>query len=137
SRRGMGVGQASRPRVRVSGRPGRRAAVHLRFRAIPRRNPRLGLSAPDRHRRAPDKIDRGLEEPRLMKNAGVVVPLAQGFEEIEAITIVDVLRRAGETVAVAGLRPGPCTGSHGIAVATDCSIDEVDPKSVKMVVLPG
>jgi 4-methyl-5(b-hydroxyethyl)-thiazole monophosphate biosynthesis len=72
-----------------------------------------------------------------MKNAAVVVPLAPGFEEIEAITIVDVLRRAGETVAVAGLRPGPCTGAHGVTVATDCMIDEVDATCVKMVVLPG
>lgn len=73
-----------------------------------------------------------------MKNtAAVVVPLAPGFEEIEAVTIVDVLRRAGETVAVAGLRPGPCAGSHGVTIETDCSIDDVDPGAVKMVVLPG
>src|SRR5262249_47731972 len=67
----------------------------------------------------------------------VVVPLAAGFEEIEAITIVDVLRRAGETVAVAGLRPGPCLGAHGVTVAPDCTLDEIDAASVRMVVLPG
>jgi 4-methyl-5(b-hydroxyethyl)-thiazole monophosphate biosynthesis len=72
-----------------------------------------------------------------MKKAAVVVPLANGFEEIEAITIVDVLRRAGEEVAVAGLAPGACTGAYGVAVTPDCSIDEVDPASVRMVVLPG
>jgi protein deglycase len=72
-----------------------------------------------------------------MKKAAVVVPLAQGFEEIEAITIVDVLRRAGEDVAIAGLAPGPCTGSHGIAITPDCRIEDVDPSAIRMVVLPG
>jgi protein deglycase len=72
-----------------------------------------------------------------MKKAAVVVPLAAGFEEIEAITIVDVLRRAGQDVATAGLKPGPCTGSHGIPVTPDCTIDEIDPAAVRMVVLPG
>jgi 4-methyl-5(b-hydroxyethyl)-thiazole monophosphate biosynthesis len=72
-----------------------------------------------------------------MKSAAVVVPLAGGFEEIEAITIVDVLRRAGESVVLAGLAAGPCTGSHGIAITPDCTIDEIDPKGVRMVVLPG
>jgi protein deglycase len=72
-----------------------------------------------------------------MKKAEVVVPLAQGFEEIEAITIVDVLRRAGLDVVIAGLKPGACQGSHGISVMPDCSIDEIDASAVRMVVLPG
>jgi protein deglycase len=72
-----------------------------------------------------------------MKKATFVGPLAQGFEEIEAITIVDVLRRAGEDVAVAGLAPGPCLGAHGISVTPDCRIEDVDPAAVRMVVLPG
>jgi 4-methyl-5(b-hydroxyethyl)-thiazole monophosphate biosynthesis len=72
-----------------------------------------------------------------MKKAAVVVPLATGFEEIEAVTIVDVLRRAGESVAVAGLNPGPCKGAHGIEVTTDCTLDEIDAAAVRMVVLPG
>lgn len=72
-----------------------------------------------------------------MNKATVVVPLAPGFEEIEAITIVDVLRRAGVTVAIAGLQPGPCVGAHGIAVTPDCPIDGIDTSSIRMVVLPG
>jgi 4-methyl-5(b-hydroxyethyl)-thiazole monophosphate biosynthesis len=70
-----------------------------------------------------------------MKSA--VVFLAPGFEEIEAITVVDVLRRAGVKVIVAGLESGPVTGSHEITVRPDTSIDQVSPLSVDMVVLPG
>lgn len=67
----------------------------------------------------------------------VLVPLAEGFEEIEAVAIVDVLRRAGVEVFVAGLVPGPVRGSHGIALETDGVLDDVDPASLSMVVLPG
>jgi protein deglycase len=70
-----------------------------------------------------------------MKRA--VVFLAPGFEEIEAVTAVDVLRRAGVTVIVAGIREGPITGSHEITVTPDALIGEVHPESVDMVVLPG
>jgi len=67
----------------------------------------------------------------------ILVPLAEGFEEIEAITIVDVLRRAGLDVTVAGLRPGPVEGSHGIPVVPDAHLGELDLASFTMVVLPG
>ena len=67
----------------------------------------------------------------------VLVPLAEGFEEIEAVVIIDVLRRAGVEVRVAGLERGPVTGSHGITVATDCSLDEVEADELAMLVLPG
>jgi 4-methyl-5(b-hydroxyethyl)-thiazole monophosphate biosynthesis len=67
----------------------------------------------------------------------VLVPLAEGFEEIEAVTIVDVLRRAGLEVRVAGLAPGPVRGSHGIACLTDCTLDEVQPDELAALVLPG
>src|SRR5215813_10686960 len=73
-----------------------------------------------------------------MKNTGtILVPLAPGFEEIEAVTIIDVLRRAGLEVQVAGLRPGSVEGSHGIAVSTDCELSAVDPANLAMIVLPG
>ena len=67
----------------------------------------------------------------------VVVFLAPGFEEIEAVTVIDVLRRAGVKVTVAGLDRGLITGSHEIGVKPDLLIDQVHPDSVDMVVLPG
>lgn len=69
--------------------------------------------------------------------ARVIVPLAPGFEEIEAVTVIDILRRAEITVVVAGLEEGPVTGSHGIALKTDCSLDEAAHGDFDMVVLPG
>jgi 4-methyl-5(b-hydroxyethyl)-thiazole monophosphate biosynthesis len=69
--------------------------------------------------------------------ARVLVPLANGFEEIEAVTIIDVLRRAGLEVVVAGLAPGPARGSHDIEVATDTDLDRVQADDFAMVVLPG
>jgi 4-methyl-5(b-hydroxyethyl)-thiazole monophosphate biosynthesis len=67
----------------------------------------------------------------------VLVPLADGFEEIEAVTIIDVLRRADLEVIVAGLQPGPVTGSHGITLQTDRELDGVDVAHLHAVVLPG
>ena len=73
-------------------------------------------------------------EPRAKT---VLVPLATGFEEIEAVVIIDVLRRGGVDVRVAGLGHGPVTGSHGITLATDCTLDEVAAAELAMIVLPG
>jgi 4-methyl-5(b-hydroxyethyl)-thiazole monophosphate biosynthesis len=67
----------------------------------------------------------------------VCVPLAPGFEEIEAVTIIDVLRRAGVTVIVAGTEPGPIRGSHDITITPDTTIDAVDAASLDMIALPG
>jgi 4-methyl-5(b-hydroxyethyl)-thiazole monophosphate biosynthesis len=67
----------------------------------------------------------------------VLVPLAEGFEEIEAVTIVDVLRRAGVEVVVAALAHSPVRGAHGIAIEADMSLDAVDGAHFDMLVLPG
>jgi 4-methyl-5(b-hydroxyethyl)-thiazole monophosphate biosynthesis len=67
----------------------------------------------------------------------VLVLLAAGFEEIEAITIVDLLRRAGIETCTAALGPREVTGSHGITVTADIGLDEVHPGGFDMVVLPG
>lgn len=69
--------------------------------------------------------------------ARVLVPLAEGFEELEAVTVVDLLRRAGIEVVTAGLAPGPVTGSHGITLQTDATLDEVLTQGFDMIVLPG
>ncbi|MHC4262311.1 MAG: DJ-1 family glyoxalase III [Planctomycetota bacterium] len=67
----------------------------------------------------------------------VLVPLAEGFEETEAVAVIDVLRRAEVEVVVAGLGEGAITGSHGIAVVPDVALDAVDLASVDAIVLPG
>lgn len=67
----------------------------------------------------------------------VAVLLAPGYEEIEAITVIDVLRRADIRVTVAGLHEGEITGSHEITVRPDKSLEEIHPDGFDMVVLPG
>ncbi|MCK6445186.1 MAG: DJ-1/PfpI family protein [Planctomycetes bacterium] len=69
--------------------------------------------------------------------ARVLVPLADGFEEIEAVTIIDTLRRAGVAVTTAGLRSTSVDGAHGIALKADATFDRVDVGSFDMLVLPG
>jgi len=67
----------------------------------------------------------------------VIVPLAEGFEEIEFSTIVDILRRAGIAVTVAGLKEGVIEGAHGIRLTPDTLIDKVDADDFDVIVLPG
>ncbi len=67
----------------------------------------------------------------------VLVPLAEGFEEIEAVTVVDVLRRAGIEVHTASLDGPRVTGSHGVTVLADKALDAVVADEYDMVVLPG
>ena len=67
----------------------------------------------------------------------VVVFLAEGFEEVEALAPVDVMRRAGLTVKLAGVTGEKVTGSHGICVQTDLAAEEVDVSALEAMVLPG
>ena len=76
-------------------------------------------------------------EKRSPSQRRVLVPLAHGFEEIEAITIIDVLRRADLDVVTAGLSHSPARGAHGIEVMPDTCIDEVRGEDFDMIVLPG
>ncbi|QPJ63303.1 MAG: DJ-1/PfpI family protein [Candidatus Nitronauta litoralis] len=67
----------------------------------------------------------------------VLIPLAPGFEEIETITVVDVLRRAGARVILGGTERGPIKGSRGILVMPDAPLEIQSPKDFDMIVLPG
>jgi 4-methyl-5(b-hydroxyethyl)-thiazole monophosphate biosynthesis len=69
--------------------------------------------------------------------ARVLVPLAPGFEELEAITVIDLLRRADIEVVTATLGPDPVVGSHGIAVQPDRRLDDLLAEAFDMVCLPG
>lgn len=64
--------------------------------------------------------------------------LADGFEEIEGLTVVDILRRAGiETVMASIHTTKAVTGSHGIVIQADCLFEEVQPEGADLFVLPG
>ena len=67
----------------------------------------------------------------------VLVFLADGFEEIEAVTVIDLLRRAGVETRVVGIDKKKVTGAHGITLCCDLQDTEADLKSVEMMVLPG
>jgi len=69
--------------------------------------------------------------------AKVLVPLATGFEELEAITIIDLLRRAGFEVITAGLKSGPVTASRKTVLIPDSTIDQMLDQSFDLIVLPG
>jgi 4-methyl-5(b-hydroxyethyl)-thiazole monophosphate biosynthesis len=68
----------------------------------------------------------------------IAVHLAEGFEEIEAVSIIDVLRRANiETRVVSVTGNKLVTGSHHIQVTADVLFEEVDYSTIDMIVLPG
>lgn len=67
----------------------------------------------------------------------VYVLLGTGFEETEAIVPVDLMRRAGIQVHTVGIGRKTITGSHGIAVQADITLEEMDLTSLEMIVLPG
>lgn len=68
----------------------------------------------------------------------VLVPIATGFEEIEAISIVDVLRRAGIEVIMGALNENLLVkGANGITIQADCSIKDFGVDDFDMIVLPG
>jgi 4-methyl-5(b-hydroxyethyl)-thiazole monophosphate biosynthesis len=69
--------------------------------------------------------------------ARVLVPLAPGCEELEAVTIIDLLRRAGVEVISAGLNDGLVRCSRGTVLMPDTTLDDVLDQSFDMIVLPG
>ena len=69
--------------------------------------------------------------------ASVLVPLAQGCEELEAITVVDLMRRAGINVVTAGLDSKPVKASRGMVLVPDTNLDDALKHDYDMIVLPG
>lgn len=68
----------------------------------------------------------------------VYVFLANGFEELEALAPVDLLRRAGVEVATVGVGSSKITAAHGVTVLTDITSDEIKlNEKLEMIVLPG
>lgn len=69
--------------------------------------------------------------------ARVLIPLAQGCEELEAVTVIDLLRRAGIEVVTAALAEGPVRCSRGTMLVADTLLDAVMDTPFDMIVLPG
>lgn len=70
--------------------------------------------------------------------AKILIPLATGFEEIEAVTIIDVLRRAGNTVITCSLQDTlEVAGAHFITIQANHTLKSVFDNPFDMIVLPG
>lgn len=69
--------------------------------------------------------------------ARVLIPLAQGCEELEAVTIIDLLRRAGIEVVTAGLDDQPVKASRGVMLVPDTTLDDALNQEYDLVALPG
>ncbi|MBQ8210880.1 MAG: DJ-1/PfpI family protein [Clostridia bacterium] len=67
----------------------------------------------------------------------VYVFLADGFEEVEAVTPIDYLRRADIEVITVGVTGKTVTGAHNISVLCDISVDEIDISKADGIILPG
>jgi 4-methyl-5(b-hydroxyethyl)-thiazole monophosphate biosynthesis len=67
----------------------------------------------------------------------VIVPLAQGCEEIEAVTVIDILRRAGIDVLAVGLNAQPVRASRGVMLLPDSTLDAALQQDFDLIVLPG
>lgn len=70
--------------------------------------------------------------------ATILIPLATGFEEIEAVSLIDVLRRAGIKVIVASVNAkDEVQGANGITIKTDCPLEGFGVDDIDMILLPG
>jgi len=66
-----------------------------------------------------------------------LVFLATGFEEIEAVTIIDVLRRGNIQVTTVGLNSNPVEGAHNVKIVADKSVDEIFAQEFDAIICPG
>ena len=69
--------------------------------------------------------------------AKIIVPISNGFEEIEAITIIDVCRRANIEVVIAAVEELETIGAQNIKVKAECKIEDINSDDFDMIVLPG
>jgi len=69
--------------------------------------------------------------------ARVLIPLAQGCEELEAVTVIDLLRRADIEVLTAGLDAQPVIASRGVVLIPDTDLEQILDEDFDMIVLPG
>jgi len=67
----------------------------------------------------------------------ILIPLAEGFEEIEAATTIDVLRRAGLNVTVAGIPGTIIKGSRNVKIIADKKLEDINPDEFDALVLVG
>ena len=67
----------------------------------------------------------------------IIVPISNGFEEIEAISIIDVCRRANIEVTIAAVEDLTTIGAHNIKIQADCKIEDISSDDFDMIVLPG
>lgn len=69
--------------------------------------------------------------------AKIVIPISNGFEEIEAVSIIDICRRANIEVVIAGVENIQTIGAHNIKIEADCKIETINSDDFDMIVLPG
>ena len=69
--------------------------------------------------------------------ANILIPIANGFEEIEAISIIDICRRANIKVTIAAVEDLETIGAHGIKIISDRKIEDISSDDFDMIVLPG
>ena len=68
----------------------------------------------------------------------ICIFLATGFEEVEALFPLDILRRGGLSVKTVSVMGEPTvTGAHGVPVVADCLIEDLNEADIEMIVLPG
>ena len=68
----------------------------------------------------------------------ICIFLATGFEEVEALFPLDILRRGGMSVKSVSVTGEPTvTGAHGVPVTADCLIEDLKEEDIEMIVLPG
>jgi 4-methyl-5(b-hydroxyethyl)-thiazole monophosphate biosynthesis len=91
-----------------------------------------------RYHGAEISIDTNIMRRKGREMTKIAVFLADGFEEIEALTVVDICRRAGYSVKMIATKDrDTCIGAHDICVQTDQHISDLDFKTLDMLVLPG